>query len=189
MKTLLLGSVAAVAVLLIGFAASAAPASAHGGASVAVMPTAAAAGDQVQVKIEGYEDTTLVTITLEGMSGTVALGTVTTDTGGAATTTVMIPDGTKPGSYSVKAVGGDDNATADLAIKSSAVTNTSATIGSAASAGSAGSSTMSGNAASSAEGGGLTYKQPTAQWVGIAIAALAAALAGFALVLRREPRR
>jgi hypothetical protein len=183
MKTFLFASLAAIAVLLIPFTVHTDPVSAHAGASVALTPTAAAPGDQLQVKIEGYEDNTLVSITLEGVSGSIPLGTVTTDASGAATTSVMIPDGVNPGSYSVKAVGADDNEAADLSIKAAAVTNTSATTGS---------STMSDNGAAppgqsqSATGGNFTYKQPTAQWVGIAIAAFIVALAGFALVLRRE---
>jgi len=181
MKTFLFASLAAIAVLLIPFTEHTDPVSAHAGASVALTPTAAAPGDQLQVKIEGYENSTLVSITLEGISGSTPLGTVTTDASGAATTSVMIPDGVQPGSYTVKAVGADDNETADLSIKAAAVTNTSATTGS---------STMSDTGAApagqGAVGGNFTYKQPIAQWVGIAIAAFVVALAGFALVLRRE---
>jgi hypothetical protein len=182
MKTFLFVSVTTLAALLVFAAVPPARVAAHAGASVALTPTAAVPGDQLQVKIEGYQDATLVSITLEGISGSIPLGTITTDASGAATTSVMIPDGVKPGSYTVKAVGGDDNETADLSIKAAAVTNTSATTGS---------STMSDNGAAPsgqrAVDGNFTYKQPTAQWVGIAVAAFVVALAGFALVLRREP--
>jgi hypothetical protein len=183
MKTFLFVSVTTLAALLVFAAVPPARIAAHGGASVALTPTAAAPGDQIQVKIEGYENSIPVSITLEGISGSIPLGTATTDASGAATTSVMIPANVKPGSYSVKAVGADDNEMADLSIKAPAVANTSATTGS---------STMSDNGsapagqAQDAVGGNFTYKQPTAQWVGIAVAAFVVALVGFALVLRRE---
>ncbi len=185
MKTFLFVSVTTLAALLIFAAVPPARVAAHGGASVAVSPTTAAPGDQIQVDVKGYENSILVSITLEGVSGSIPLGTVTTDASGDAMTSVTIPANVKPGSYGVKAVGGDDNEAADLSIRAPAVTNTSATTGS---------STMSDNGAApsgqaqGAAGGNLTYKQPTAQWVGIAVAALVVALAGFALVLRRERR-
>jgi hypothetical protein len=182
MKTFLFVSVTTLAALLVFAAVPPARAAAHGGASVAVSPTAAAPGDQIQVDVKGYENTILVSITLEGVSGSIPLGTVTTDASGDAMTSVMIPDGVKPGSYSVKAVGGDDNETAELAIKSSAVTHTSATTGSSTIDNGA----APGGPAQSAAGENFAYTQPTAQWVGIAVAAFVVALAGFALVLRRE---
>ncbi len=141
---------------------------AHGGASVAVAPTSVAAGASITVKIVGYQPNTLVSVTLEGVGGSIALGSLTTDAAGAGTLVVTTPADLKAGGYSVKAVGGDDSETTDLSVTSGG------TLG------------QTGSANQMTGGGGLTYKQPTAQWVGIAVAAAIVGLAGFALVLKKE---
>lgn len=165
MRTLRL-LVAAIAVAALATMSVAGLAFAHGGAEVSVSPTAASPGGEVDVHVEGYEPDTTINVTLEGVHGSVPAGTVTTDSEGAAELTVTLPADLEPGSYSVKAAGGDDSEATDLSVT--------------APEGGAGASSTAGG------GGSFTYKQPTAQWVGIAVAAGVVALVGFALVLRRE---
>lgn len=172
MKTVLAAMTVVAAALVVSAAALAGPAAAHGGATVAVTPVQAAPGDKVQVDLKGYSPTTLVSITLEGVTGSLPLTTVTTDANGDAMTTAVIPAGANAGSYSVRAAGGDDDSRTDFRINAAAAASGAAGSAMAAPTGS----------------GGLTYKQPTAQWVGIAVVAVVVALFGFALVLRREPK-
>ncbi len=147
---------------------------AHGGAAVAVTPTAAMPGSSITITVEGYEASTPASVTLEGVNGSTPIGTFTTDANGSGSLTATLPASLKAGTYSVKAVGGDDNESAELSVTVAAnATSTGAT---------------------AQTGGAVTYKQPTAQWVGIAVAAGIVALFGFALVLRRDngsaaPRR
>jgi methionine-rich copper-binding protein CopC len=143
---------------------------AHGGAEVSVSPAAASPGGEVDVHVEGYGPETTVSVTLEGVRGSVLAGTVTTDSEGDATLTVTLPADLQPGSYSLKAAGGDDSETTDLSVTATAQ----------------GGQTPTGASSPAPGEQSFTYRQPTAQWVGIAVAAMVVALAGFALVLRRE---
>ncbi len=162
MREWLIAAFAASAVVLAGGQAFA-----HEGAAVAVDPTAAAPGATITVTVEGYEPDTLVSVTLEGVNGSVALGSLTTDADGAGTFAVTLAGDLSPGTYSVRAAGADDDESTDLSVT-------------------APSGTTDETGSTDVGGGGLTYKQPTAQWVGIAIAAAIVGLAGFALVLRRD---
>lgn len=134
---------------------------AHGGAEVAVAPTSAGPNDSVDITIEGYEPDTLVSITLEGVNGSIPLGTATTDADGAVSVTLTLPADIEPGTYSLKAAGGDDNESTDLSV--------------------------TGGSEAGGQGGesGFTYKQPTAQWVGLAIGIVVVGLFGFAIVPRK----
>ncbi len=141
---------------------------AHGGAEVAAEPTVVEAGATITVSADGFEPDTLVSVTLEGVSGSTALGTLTTDAEGAGKLVATVPADVAAGEYSIRAVGGDENEMTDLSVT----------------APSTGGEEGSDNHAD--EEAGLTYDQPTAQWVGIALAAAIMGLAGFALVLRRD---
>lgn len=97
---------------------------AHGQPVITVDPVIAPAGGQITVRGSEVEPSEVFAITLEGMSGTLALGQATvTGAGeeGEFTATLTIPANLAPGSYLVRAsTKTGEAATADLTVTASA---------------------------------------------------------------------
>ena len=93
---------------------------AHGTPTIAVEPTIAAAGSPISVTGSDIEAGESFTITLDGMAGSTVLGEVTATgegTAGGFIVTYTVPADTAPGSYTVRAIAVDGDATtADLTI-------------------------------------------------------------------------
>ena len=160
----LLATVAVVALIAVGSSA----ASAHGNPEIVITPNPAAASASIAIEGEGFEEDEEVSLTLEGVSGDIALGTATTDAAGGFHVEVTLPDAATPASYRIRAEGGDASALADFRI-------TQGTGGS--------------QPAAEHEGSiGFHREQSTAQVIGLVALAAALAVAGLALLLVREER-
>ena len=93
---------------------------AHGTPIIAVEPTIAAAGSSITVTGSDMEAGESFTITLDGMAGSTELGTVPAASEGQEagfTVTYTVPASSTPGSYTVRAIAEDGDATtADLTV-------------------------------------------------------------------------
>jgi hypothetical protein len=120
MRNVILRSLIVIAALI---AAPVGLALAHGVPVIAVQPAVVAAGGQITVTGTEMELGEVFAITLEGVSGSVPLGEATvTGEGeeGGFTATLTIPEGTVPGSYTVRAATeAGEAAAADLTVTAS----------------------------------------------------------------------
>ena len=160
--TLLAMTVAVVALVAVGSGL----ASAHGNPEIIITPNPAAAGATIEIEGEGFEEDEVVSLTLEGISGDIALGTAATDAEGNFQLNVTLPDAATPGSYRIRAQGADASALADFRI----------------SQGAGGSQTAAEHEASI----GFHREASTGLVVGLVALAAALAVAGLALLLVRE---
>jgi 5'-nucleotidase len=106
-----------LAALAGGVALKAGSAAAHGNPEISVEPNPADAGGDVTITGEGFEEEDEVSLVLEGVLGETSLGTVTTDSEGAFSTSVTLPEAAGAGSYRIRAAGADDVAIADVRIQ------------------------------------------------------------------------
>ena len=104
--------VALVALIAVGSSV----ASAHGNPEIVITPNPAPAGATIEIEGEGFEEDEEVLLTLEGISGDIALGTATTDAEGGFHVEVTLPDAAAPGSYRIRAQGSDASALVDFRI-------------------------------------------------------------------------
>ena len=93
---------------------------AHGNPEIMVNPNPAPAGSTVTIEGQGFEEDVEVSLSLEGMSGTIALRTAMTDAEGAFHLELTLPNSATPGSYQVRAEGGDDSAVFEFRISQAA---------------------------------------------------------------------
>lgn len=91
-------------------------ASAHGNPEIVITPNPAIAGATIEIEGEGFEEDDEVSLTLEGISSDIALGTATTDADGNFQLDVTLPDAATPGSYRIRAQGSDANALSDFRV-------------------------------------------------------------------------
>jgi len=89
---------------------------AHGGAEVQVEPDQARPGDTITLTGSGFEARTPIIVSLESAAGVTQLGTTTTDDQGMFTLKTAVPGAAAAGSYTIKAVGGDENLTTDFTV-------------------------------------------------------------------------
>lgn len=157
-------TVAVVALIAIGSSV----ASAHGNPELIITPNPAAAGATIEIEGEGFEEDEEVSLTLEGVSGDIALGTAATDAEGKFQLNLTLPDAATPGSYRIRAQGGDASALTDFRI----------------SQGTGGSQPAAEHEASI----GFHREGSIGLVVGLVALAAALAVAGLALLLVREKR-
>lgn len=113
----LLPALAATTVGLVALAAAGGGlASAHGNPELMITPNPAAAGATIEIDGEGFEEDEEVSLTLEGISGDIALGTAATGAEGDFQLDVTLPDAATPGSYRIRAQSADASALADFRI-------------------------------------------------------------------------
>ncbi len=91
-------------------------ASAHGNPEIVITPNPATAGATIEIEGEGFDEGVAVSLTLEGVSGDIALGMAVTDAEGGFHVEVTLPDAATPASYRIRAQGGDASALADFRI-------------------------------------------------------------------------
>ncbi len=105
-------TVAVVVLIAIGSSV----ASAHGNPELIITPNPAAGGATIEIAGEGFEEDEEVSLTLEGVSGDIALGMAATDAEGNFQLNLTLPDAATPGSYRIRAQGADASALADFRI-------------------------------------------------------------------------
>lgn len=154
---------AAAAVLA---AANAPFAHAHGNPEITIHPNPVPTGSSVLIKGQGFEEGVEVSLNLEGVSGTIALGMAMTDAEGRFEEEVDLPGSATPGSYRLRAEGSDDSAVLEFRI----------------SAGGGGAPLSAGHETSV----GFHRGGPAREVIGLAAAAAVLAVAGTALLLVRE---
>ena len=143
-------------------------ASAHGNPEIVITLNPAPAGATIEIEGEGFEEDEEVSLTLEGVSGDIALGAATTDAEGRFQLQVTLPDGATPGSYRIRAQGSDASALVDFHISQAT----------------AGPQAVAEHEASI----GFHRVESVAQFIGLAALAVAMAAAGLVLLLVREKR-
>jgi hypothetical protein len=159
---------AMTAALVTLVAAGSSVASAHGNPEIVITPNPAAAGAAVEIEGEGFDEDVEVSLTLEGVSGDIALGMAVTDAEGTFQLEVTLPDAAAPASYRIRAEGGDASGLADFRI----------------SQGAGGSQAAAEHEASI----GFHREASTGLVIGLAAVAAILAVAGLALLLVRERR-
>lgn len=115
-------SALAVAAVAVGgfFLPGGSPASAHGNPEIVVTPNPAPSGTLITIEGKEFEEEDHISLTLEGISGEVALGGAMTDGEGALYLQVVLPDAAVPGSYRIRAVGSDASAVLEFRISAGA---------------------------------------------------------------------
>lgn len=109
-------------VLALGLSLDATPALAHGGAELTVAPTVVAPGGVISVTGEGVEAGEEFTLTLEGMTFQITLGTVVVSNEDFHQT-FSVPADTPPDTYQVKATSAEGEVlTAELTVQAGAAT-------------------------------------------------------------------
>ncbi len=161
----LLSVIVALVALIAGGSSAA---SAHGNPEIVITPNPAPAGASIAIEGEGFDEDEEVLLTLEGISGDVALGTTTTDAEGSFQHDVVLPDSATPGSYRIRAQGSDASALADLRISQTGTGQQPAVEHEASI--------------------GFHREQSTAQVIGLVALAAVVAVVGLALLLVREKR-
>ena len=101
---------------LVGILAGSGLAAAHGNPEITVTPSPAVAGGNITIDGMGFDENEDVSLVLEGVSGEIALGMVTTDAEGNLHAEGTLPHSAGPGSYRVRASSSDATAIADLEI-------------------------------------------------------------------------
>ena len=112
LTALLAMTVALVALI----AAASGLASAHGNAEIVITPNPATASATIEIEGEGFDEGVDVSLTLEGVSGDIALGMAVTDAEGGFHVEVTLPDAATPASYRIRVEGGDASALAGFRI-------------------------------------------------------------------------
>lgn len=102
------------------FAFSASAVKAHGNPEITVNPNPAPAGSTITIEGMEFDENDEISLTLEGVTGTIALGMAMTDAEGAFHLEVTLPDTAGPGSYQIKAESSDATALADFRITAAA---------------------------------------------------------------------
>ncbi len=95
-------------------------ADAHGNPEISVTPSPAVAGGKITIDGKEFEENEDVSLVLEGVSGDIALGIVTTDAEGMFHVEATLPDSAGAGSYRVRADSSDATAIADIEISAGA---------------------------------------------------------------------
>ena len=154
-----------LAVALLAFSAGAAEA--HGNPEITVSPNPAPAGATVTIEGVEFEENDEISLTLEGVSGSLSLGMAMADAEGSFHVEITLPDAAGPGAYQIRAEGSDATALADLRI-------TAATTG--------------GPQAPIEHETAIGFHQggPAAEVIALSAVLAAFALAGLALLLVRE---
>lgn len=165
----LIPALLAMAVALVALIAVASGlASAHGNPEIVITPNPATASATIEIEGEGFDEGVAVSLTLEGVSGDIALGMAVTDAEGGFHVEVTLPDAATPASYRIRVEGGDASALADFRI----------------SRGTGGSQPPAEHEASI----GFHRVESATQVVGLVALAAALVVAGLALLLVREKR-
>ena len=113
-------SALAVAAVAVGGFFLGGPASAHGNPEIVVTPNPAPGGTLITIEGEEFEENVEVSLSLEGVSGSIALGMAMTDAEGRFHQEVALPNSATPGSYQLRAEGGDDSAVVEFRISAGA---------------------------------------------------------------------
>ncbi len=116
LSALLVAVLALVTLIAVGGSS----ASAHGNPEIIITPNPAAAGATIEIEGEGFEEDSEVSLTLEGISSDIVLGTAATDLDGAFQIDVTLPDAATPGSYRIRAQDSDASALLDFRISQGA---------------------------------------------------------------------
>ena len=165
LASVLLSVIVALAALI---AVGSSVTSAHGNPEIVITPNPATAGAAIEIEGKGFDEDEEVSLTLEGVSGDIALGMAVTDAEGGFHVEVTLPDAATPASYRIRVEGGDANALADFRI----------------SQGTGGSQPAAEHEASI----GFHREASVGLVIGLAAVAAILALAGLALLLVREQR-
>ena len=87
---------------------------AHGNPEIGVKPNPAPAGSTITIEGQEFEENDEISLTLEGISGSLPLATAMADAEGSFHVEVTLPEAAAPGTYQIKAEGSDAIALADL---------------------------------------------------------------------------
>lgn len=106
----------AVLLALVGAAGQPRPCGRHGNPVVDVTPKPVAVGNAIAIEGKGFEESDQVSLTLEGPSGEIALGTAVADVRGNFREQMTLPASVAAGSYRLRARGRDVTAIVDFTV-------------------------------------------------------------------------